>query len=259
MATLESIRQIYVAQPFDGVRFSIAIRNYLADATRRRRDQLITWSRKDTPVAQAEPADARRLCMRLFKPDLDRAFLTAFVPLELGNAGVADAAHELALVQAELTAARQALTTSDHRAHRLELALAEARRQADLLARQLREQDGGELKLRDVISELEDDLIDCRDKLDKRGRELREIGAELGRARQQVRSHEEKIAGMNVENGYLREQAQIMTRARDVALTERAGLLDQLAAVKPQLDRLAEIDKNNSTHYESEIRLLELD
>lgn len=259
MTTLDAIRQIYVAQPFDGVRFTIAIRNYLADTTRRRRDQLLTWSRKDTLVAQAEPADARRLCMRLFKDDLDRAYLTAFVPLELGNAGVADPAHELALVQAELIATRQKLTSEQNRSHRLSLELAEARRNADLVARQLRDYDGGDLELRNVISQLEDDVTAYRDKVDKQNREIREVGTALAQATKRIQSHTEEVRGLRELLDQAREAAQTYARARDQALAERAGLLDQLAAVKPQLDRLAEIDKNNSTHYECDIRQLELD
>lgn len=259
MTTLDTIRHVYVAQPFDAVRFALTIRAYLSDTFRRRRDQVLVWSRKDIPVAEAEPADAQRLCMRFFKPDLERAFLTAFVPIDLANAGQVDPLHELPLVQAELVAARQQLSYEQGRAHRLSHDLAEARRQADLLARQLREQDGGEIKLRNVISGLEDVIIDCRDKLNKRAHELRVVRDALGQAIKREQEHAEEKKVWRALLDQARNQAHACARDRDQALAERAGLLDQLAAVQPQLNRLAEIDKNNSTHYESEVRLLELD
>lgn len=257
MATLETIRQIYVAQPFDEARFTISIRNHLADTYRRRRDQLLVWSRKNIQVAQAEPVDARRLCLRLFKPDLDRAFLTAFVPLELANAGQVDPAHELPLVQAELTAAHQSLTFEQARSHRLELELNEARRLADFLTKQLRLQDAEDVRLRAIIDDLEQENQAYSDKLEVSENLVHVLSADLDCARRRAKDYEKEIAEYSYDNEMLFKEVERLGRARDIALAERASLLDQLAAVKPQLDRLAEIDKNNSIHYESEARPIE--
>jgi hypothetical protein len=257
MDTLETIRRIYVAQTFDATRFMLALRNYLADTHRRRRDQLLTWSRQDTQVAEAEPADARRLCLRLFKPELDRAFLTAFVPIELASAGQVDPAYELPLVQAELTTAQQALTSEQAHVQRLQLELDESRRVADFLAKQLRQQDAEDVRLRAIIDDLEQENQAYSDKLEVTENLVYALSTDLDCARRQVKDSEKEIAEYTFDNEALFKEVETLRRSRDIALNERIDLIDRLAAVQPQLDRLAEIDKNNSAHYESEERPIE--
>jgi hypothetical protein len=266
MSSLELIHSIFVAQPFDPVRFTIHVRDYLADTIRRRRDKTFTWMRGDVAIAEAESADRRRLRMFLLKPELKRPYLTAFLPLEAERFGRDDPADELVQVRAELEQVRVAAAFSSTTIVRLEEELAETRRFGLSVSAALRDRDQIEGELEHEIGLLNASIGVAHTKIEKLNRDLR--------AEEQRRVSAEKLASqVNQEAATLRleidrqdriiaarvEDAAAARVARDEALARRDDALAELATMGELRKRIEEIDKINNTSYYSETLQFELD
>lgn len=259
--TLKQIRSIHAASPFDAVRFTIAIRDYLADTIRRRRDQSLTWTRQteygDEVLAEMTTVQGQRRRLELFQWPKKSA-LVVFVPVDVETFGRIDPIDELAQVRAQLTEVQTTAMATGARVHELTAALVESQRIANKLAASLKEQDLREQEMRTDIADLKVNVSELEFMVQRTRREIRTFSEDLEDARLINSSLYEDIEALKRKNGAMGAIAETLSKQRDEALAQRDAAKAELAAMHEIRARAEEIDRINRYRVDDDKRPIEM-
>ena len=165
-------------------------------------------------------------------------------------------AADLETSKAEVRRLKESLDTASDRIDELVAELDEARRAADArrteMQAQIEELDAVEEKLRVQIELLHEDLATVTTARDAADRELADGKRRLGEAEEALTLHEAAAAGTAEELNRLRQEA----RSHTETVQKMAGLSEDNAALRRQIDDLATRMDQEADHHRTEIKAL---